>query len=464
MKVLCFAWWARLGRIPTLLALSRRNVKVDSQWCSAYISRLETSDHLLLDCPFADHVWRSLEMWCDIGKINANSVRGIIDEGVRLKMSSNRKKKALFSILYGALWAIWRAMNDRIFNDGIVDPIKVVDSIKSMIFLWVKHRYGSNTNHRQQSETPQNSCEMSSIERPEGLPSSWTIEVKGSEEEKRECYIDPETGREFHSMLEVSDYLNTINSSKATETTGDKDKPSSETVIPEKSEAADVAAEDISEKNQETSEKSNEKNAVSASGTQVDGLPPGWIKEVVIRTAKGRTTRKDPYYLDPSSDYAFMSKLDALRYLETGDIEKCAMKPRKKSDIMMKLANTPTKTQSANKKSTKRSNETKKSTSTPPSLASKRLKTSETVEPQSEEQPEKEKNEGGDGVEDDTEQVKGKESNVEKSTNDEKTEIPLTVNGDVPIEVPEIPMTAEEQSVGIEERKNEGANEVCFVE
>lgn len=306
---------------------------------------------------------------------------------------------------------------------------------------------------------------MSSIERPEGLPSSWTIEVKGSEEEKRECYIDPETGREFHSMSEVSDYLNTINSSKATEKTGDKS--SSETVIPEKSEAADVAAEDISEKKQETSEKSNEKNAVS--GTQVDGLPPGWIKEVVVRSAKGRTTRKDPYYLDPSSDYAFMSKLDALRYLETGDIEKCAMKPRKKSDIMMKLANTPTKTQSANKKSTKRSNETKKSnksTSTPSSRASKRLKTSETVEPQSEEQPEKEKN---DGVEDDTEQVKGKEPNVEKSTNDEKTEIPLvpepvkTVNGDVPIEVPEIPMTAEEQSVGIEERKNEGGNEVTNI-
>ncbi|KAL7596300.1 hypothetical protein Lser_V15G30007 [Lactuca serriola] len=142
MKVLCFAWRARLGRISTLLALSRRNVKVDSQWCSACISRLETSDHLLVDCTFVDHVWRNLEKWCGIGKINANSVRGVIDEGVRLKMGSNRKKKALFSILYGALWAIWRARNDRIFNGDIADPIKVVDSIKSMTFLWVKHRYG----------------------------------------------------------------------------------------------------------------------------------------------------------------------------------------------------------------------------------------------------------------------------------------------------------------------------------
>nr|KAJ0199966.1 hypothetical protein LSAT_V11C600328150 [Lactuca sativa] len=116
LKVLCFAWRARLGRIPTLLALSRRNVKVDSQWCSACISRFETSDHLLVDCPFVDHVWRSLAMCCGIGKIIANSVRGIIDEGVRLKMGSNCNKRDLFSILYGALWAIWRARNNRIFE------------------------------------------------------------------------------------------------------------------------------------------------------------------------------------------------------------------------------------------------------------------------------------------------------------------------------------------------------------
>ncbi|KAL4565536.1 hypothetical protein LXL04_029634 [Taraxacum kok-saghyz] len=274
---------------------------------------------------------------------------------------------------------------------------------------------------------------MSSIERPEGLPSTWTVEVKGSDEEKRECYIDPETGREFHSMLEVSDYLNTTNINKATEKTGENTP--SETGNPQNSESADVA-EDTSEKKQE----SNEKNAVP--GTQVDGLPEGWIKEVVVRRAKGGT-RKDSYYLDPSSDYAFLSKLDALRYLETGGIDKCAIKPKKKSEILMKSVETPTKSKSVGRKSRK------KSTSSPTSGGSKRLKTSETVEPEKEEKVE------GSVV---TEEVK---DNVGKSTNDEKTEVPLvpepvkSVNGDVPTEVPEIPL-----SVGIEERKNEVVNEV----
>lgn len=33
------------------------------------------------------------------------------------------------------------------------------------------------------------------------------------------------------------------------------------------------------------------------------------------------------FYLDPSSDYAFFSKKDALRYLEAGDVTKCVIKP-----------------------------------------------------------------------------------------------------------------------------------------
>ncbi|KAI3765222.1 hypothetical protein L2E82_15250 [Cichorium intybus] len=33
------------------------------------------------------------------------------------------------------------------------------------------------------------------------------------------------------------------------------------------------------------------------------------------------------YYLDPLSGYVFFSKLDALRYLDSGDIKKCAMRP-----------------------------------------------------------------------------------------------------------------------------------------
>ncbi|KAL8498371.1 hypothetical protein ACS0TY_021625 [Phlomoides rotata] len=60
-----------------------------------------------------------------------------------------------------------------------------------------------------------------------------------------------------------------------------------------------------------------------------DDLPPGWIKEIRIRKS-GNKMRKDPYYTDPVSGYIFRSKRDAMRYLETNDIRKCACRPLKK--------------------------------------------------------------------------------------------------------------------------------------
>lgn len=36
-------------------------------------------------------------------------------------------------------------------------------------------------------------------------------------------------------------------------------------------------------------------------------------------------------YIDPDGEYAFRSLKDAFRYIETGDVNKCASKPQKRS-------------------------------------------------------------------------------------------------------------------------------------
>ncbi|XP_052209102.1 uncharacterized protein LOC127812655 isoform X2 [Diospyros lotus] len=63
-----------------------------------------------------------------------------------------------------------------------------------------------------------------------------------------------------------------------------------------------------------------------------DGLPPGWIKELRVQK-KDNKTRKDPYYTDAVSGYVFFSHKDVLRYLETGDLNSCATKPRKRDEL-----------------------------------------------------------------------------------------------------------------------------------
>ncbi|KAF7138050.1 hypothetical protein RHSIM_Rhsim07G0193900 [Rhododendron simsii] len=63
-----------------------------------------------------------------------------------------------------------------------------------------------------------------------------------------------------------------------------------------------------------------------------DGLPPGWRKEIKIQK-KANGTRKDTYYTDPVSEYVFFSQPDALRYLKTGDVKSCSMKPKKRDEL-----------------------------------------------------------------------------------------------------------------------------------
>lgn len=39
------------------------------------------------------------------------------------------------------------------------------------------------------------------------------------------------------------------------------------------------------------------------------------------------------YYTDPVSGYVFLSQKDALRYLKSGDIRMCAMRPKKRDEL-----------------------------------------------------------------------------------------------------------------------------------
>ncbi|KAJ0267258.1 Methyl-CpG-binding domain-containing protein 13 [Hirschfeldia incana] len=62
-----------------------------------------------------------------------------------------------------------------------------------------------------------------------------------------------------------------------------------------------------------------------------EGLPEGWIKKLVISNRSGRK-RRDPFFIDPQSEYIFPSFRAASRYVETGDIGHYARKC-KESDV-----------------------------------------------------------------------------------------------------------------------------------
>ncbi|XP_057477927.1 uncharacterized protein LOC130765512 [Actinidia eriantha] len=223
--------------------------------------------------------------------------------------------------------------------------------------------------------------EIETNETPEWLPHGWIMEMKTSNSSsgtgrKYKCYIDQLTGRKFYSKPQVFEYLKTVKpDSRASQQKGFVSNPklgegktslkqegsqNKETLEGRsctskqnqigfgKQSVKEVVIERVTRdgtQNQKTLEGMNcasEQKQIGFSKHSVkkvvikrvkpDGLPPGWIKEIKIQK-KANGFRKDPYYTDPASGYVFRSQKDALRYLESGDINRCALKPKKRDEL-----------------------------------------------------------------------------------------------------------------------------------
>ncbi|XP_052725190.1 methyl-CpG-binding domain-containing protein 13 isoform X2 [Vigna angularis] len=162
-----------------------------------------------------------------------------------------------------------------------------------------QHKISEATNRQISNSTKCNSKQtvQKSDEHPEWLPDGWIVDSKTRKSGAHmgcgyKCYIDP-TGRKFYSKPEVLRYIKTININSHSS-------------------------------KKEKMRKSND--AVEKS--QVEDLPPGWTIEAKVRKG-GTGNRKDLFYIDPVSGYVFRSKKDALRYVKSGDISSCAIKPYK---------------------------------------------------------------------------------------------------------------------------------------
>ena len=138
IKVICFVWRASLDRIPTAEALAVRGVHYGPTSC-VRCSGMDSTNHILVLCPFATLIRSWITKWCGVDLSHVATV----DDVLMLVKSWGRcpKKKRIFtSICYGMLWSIWKARNDRVFNNRIATASTVFDEILSSVFFWLKHR------------------------------------------------------------------------------------------------------------------------------------------------------------------------------------------------------------------------------------------------------------------------------------------------------------------------------------
>uniref|UniRef100_A0A1D1XZE7 Methyl-CpG-binding domain-containing protein 13 n=1 Tax=Anthurium amnicola TaxID=1678845 RepID=A0A1D1XZE7_9ARAE len=161
---------------------------------------------------------------------------------------------------------------------------------------------------------------------PPWLPSGWILEIRTRKTgakagTKYKCYRDPSTGSRFYSKAEVFRYLKDGKYCKSTL----KGKKLNNAEPKENYLGSSTS-------NQKSINADSKDDIPSLVETSPVGLPSGWIKEIRCKwNASG--FRKDPYYIDPVSGYVFRSKKDALRYIETGEISKHAIKPKTKGSV-----------------------------------------------------------------------------------------------------------------------------------
>ncbi|KAF7111283.1 hypothetical protein CFC21_111309 [Triticum aestivum] len=154
------------------------------------------------------------------------------------------------------------------------------------------------------------------VEAPDWLPDGWIMEVQcGDNGTLYKYFISPVSGAKFRMKPEVLNYLFSEMDEhylEAKDSVDHKMLPKSHEWLP-KGWLLEIRA---------GGENMDKMYKILAEVEfNPSGLPDGWVKEMVYRkTLKG--TRKDPYYTDPVSSYAFRTLTSAVRFLQTGNITK----------------------------------------------------------------------------------------------------------------------------------------------
>ncbi|XP_042511854.1 uncharacterized protein LOC122086983 isoform X2 [Macadamia integrifolia] len=168
---------------------------------------------------------------------------------------------------------------------------------------------------------------------PEWLPPGWILEIKKRPDGKKDSYyINLETGEKCRSKIEVARHTNSGNlceymPRKSKRCTKDNENQ----IVQVEDDVPNWLPTDWSMviQTRKSGYRAGQKYKVVVEKHTAEELPSGWIKEIKVTQLADRT-RRDLSYIDSVTGYEFRSKKDVFRYLESGDVGKCASMPKKR--------------------------------------------------------------------------------------------------------------------------------------
>jgi hypothetical protein len=133
---LCYYGIFQPATVPTRENLRRRGVVgvVDSL-CPFCSLETESTCHLFLHCRFTARIWYAVTHWFGVMLLLPPNVPlsfvGLVGCG-----SNKKRRKGLAVVWMAYVWAVWKVINDRIFNNGLFEVAEVVELIQRLSWRW----------------------------------------------------------------------------------------------------------------------------------------------------------------------------------------------------------------------------------------------------------------------------------------------------------------------------------------
>ncbi|XP_071694288.1 uncharacterized protein [Rutidosis leptorrhynchoides] len=105
----------------------------------ALSSDIETTEHILLHCPFAKDVWSHVFHWCKFGNVSFSSLEEMF-EGQKPSSQSPSKSFLWQPIEWTCGYTIWRNRNLAIFQKKKGNGPMTLDEIQVKSFEWISKR------------------------------------------------------------------------------------------------------------------------------------------------------------------------------------------------------------------------------------------------------------------------------------------------------------------------------------
>ncbi|PWA45456.1 RNA-directed DNA polymerase, eukaryota, Reverse transcriptase zinc-binding domain protein [Artemisia annua] len=112
LKINIHLWRAEMGRIPTRLALQRRQIVISSTICVLCDVNDEDCNHIFVHCGFAFGVWSIIRRWCKLDYVSFDDMEGLL-KFYKYIQGPKWAKKLIRGIVMTTCWAIWNARNKR---------------------------------------------------------------------------------------------------------------------------------------------------------------------------------------------------------------------------------------------------------------------------------------------------------------------------------------------------------------